>query len=55
MIGAVAVSKIGQLIGRGKGYVDLDFGILVEAGAVTDDTIIVATVHNKQVIHLIYI
>lgn len=49
VIGAVAVSKDGHRIGRGRGYVDLDFGILVEAGAVTEDTIIVTTVHSRQV------
>jgi 5-formyltetrahydrofolate cyclo-ligase len=47
VIGVVAVSKIGQRIGRGNGYVDLDFGILVTAGI--DKTLIVATVHDEQV------
>ncbi len=49
MLGAVVASKMGQRIGRGNGYVDLDFGILSKAGAITDNTIIVATVHDEQV------
>lgn len=50
VIGSVAVSRDGYRIGRGNGYVDLDFGILVQLGVVTDKTIIVTTVHDLQVI-----
>lgn len=50
VIGSVAVSKTGQRIGRGQGFVDLEFGILVKAGVVTDKTTIVTTVHNQQVV-----
>lgn len=49
VLGAVVASKTGHRIGRGNGYVDLDFGILSKAGAITDNTIIVATVHDEQV------
>lgn len=49
VIGSVAVSKTGQRIGRGNGYIDLDFGILKHCGAVTDKTIIVTIVHDEQV------
>lgn len=49
VVSAVAVSKTGQRLGRGNGYVDLDFGILVKSGAVTDKTVVVATVHDEQV------
>lgn len=49
VLGAVVASKTGYRIGRGNGYVDLDFGILSKAGAITDNTIIVATVHDEQV------
>lgn len=50
VLGAVLASKTGQRIGRGNGYVDLDFGILTKTGAITDKTIIVATVHDEQVL-----
>lgn len=49
VLGAVVASQTGQRIGRGNGYVDLDFGILSKSGAITDNTIIVATVHDEQV------
>lgn len=54
VIGSVAVSRDGYRIGRGNGYVDLDFGILVQLGVVTDKTIIVTTVHDLQVIFFFY-
>ena len=54
VIGSVAVSKDGYRIGRGNGYVDLDFGILVHAGLITKDTIIVTTVHDLQVKFFIF-
>lgn len=49
IIGSVAVSREGHHIGKGNGYVDLDFGILTQQGIVTKDTIIVTTVHDIQV------
>lgn len=49
IIGSCAVSKKGHRIGRGNGYVDLDFAILKELGIVTPDTLIVTTVHDCQV------
>lgn len=53
VIGSVIVSRDGYRIGRGNGYVDLDFAILVHAGIVTPKTIIVTTVHDCQVIVLL--
>lgn len=50
VIGSVIVSRDGYRIGRGNGYVDLDFAILVHAGIVTPKTIIVTTVHDCQVV-----
>lgn len=49
VFGSVVVSRTGQRIGRGNGYVDLDFGILTYAGAITPNTVIVTLVHDKQV------
>lgn len=50
VIGSVAVDKEGRHIGKGNGYVDLDFGILAHRGIVTKDTLVVTTVHDIQVI-----
>ncbi|KAI4469375.1 5-formyltetrahydrofolate cyclo-ligase-related [Holotrichia oblita] len=49
VLGSVAVSKEGYRIGKGRGYADLEFAILLEMGAVSDKTIVVTTVHDSQV------
>jgi 5-formyltetrahydrofolate cyclo-ligase len=48
--GSVAVNRSGARIGKGAGYSDLEVALLVEAGLVTDSTVIVAPVHALQVI-----
>lgn len=49
VIGSVAVDKDGRHIGKGNGYVDLDYGILAHRGVITKDTLVVTTVHDIQV------
>lgn len=49
VLGSVAVSKEGYRIGKGRGYADLEFGILREMNAVTEETVIVTLVHDCQV------
>lgn len=49
ILGSVAVSKRGRRIGKGKGYADLEYGILKEMGAVDDSTVIATIVHDSQV------
>ena len=48
--GSVAVNRSGARIGKGAGYSDLEVALLIEAGLVTDKTVIVAPVHQLQVI-----
>lgn len=48
--GSVAVNRSGTRIGKGAGYSDLEVALLIEAGLVTDETTIVAPVHQLQVI-----
>ncbi|MEV0609026.1 5-formyltetrahydrofolate cyclo-ligase [Polymorphospora rubra] len=48
--GSVAVNRTGTRIGKGAGYSDLEVALLIEAGLVTDHTIIVAPVHLLQII-----
>jgi 5-formyltetrahydrofolate cyclo-ligase len=48
--GSVAVDRRGARVGKGGGYSDLEFGLLVGAGLVGDDTTIVTTVHTLQVL-----
>jgi 5-formyltetrahydrofolate cyclo-ligase len=48
--GSVAVNRAGARIGKGAGYSDLEVALLVEAGLVSDETVIVAPVHQLQVV-----
>lgn len=49
VVGSVAVSKTGQRIGKGEGFVDLEYGMMRQMKCVTDKTLIVTTVHDVQV------
>jgi 5-formyltetrahydrofolate cyclo-ligase len=49
--GTVAVNTVGARIGKGGGYADLEFALLVELGIVTDTTLIATTVHDLQLLH----
>jgi 5-formyltetrahydrofolate cyclo-ligase len=46
--GTVAVNRKGVRIGKGGGYSDIEFALLVERGLVGDETTIVTTVHDLQ-------
>jgi 5-formyltetrahydrofolate cyclo-ligase len=48
--GTVAVNREGVRIGKGGGYSDLEFALLVERGLVGDETTIVTTVHPLQLV-----
>ena len=47
VLGSVAVDKLGHRIGKGEGFGDLEFALA--RGAVTEDTVVVTTVHDCQV------
>ncbi|MDT0309679.1 5-formyltetrahydrofolate cyclo-ligase [Streptomyces sp. DSM 44917] len=48
--GSVAVNRSGARIGKGAGYSDIEVALLIEAGLVTEKTVIVAPVHQLQVV-----
>ncbi|HEX7662156.1 MAG TPA: 5-formyltetrahydrofolate cyclo-ligase [Pseudonocardiaceae bacterium] len=48
--GSVAVNRSGARMGKGAGYSDLEVALLLEAGHITEDTVIVAPVHQLQVV-----
>lgn len=48
--GSVAVNRDGVRLGKGAGYSDIEVALLIEDGLVTDDTVIVTTVHSLQVL-----
>jgi 5-formyltetrahydrofolate cyclo-ligase len=48
--GTVAVNREGVRLGKGAGYSDIEVALLIEDGLVTDETVIVTTVHSLQVV-----
>lgn len=48
--GSVAVNRWGERLGKGEGYGDLEFGILVELGIADREVPIATTVHDIQVV-----
>lgn len=40
---------IGHRIGKGEGFADLEFAMLVKVNAVNENTVIATTVHDDQV------
>jgi 5-formyltetrahydrofolate cyclo-ligase len=48
--GTVAVNRAGVRVGKGGGYSDLELALCIEEGIVDDDTVIVTTVHDLQVV-----
>jgi 5-formyltetrahydrofolate cyclo-ligase len=52
VVGCVAASKAGWRIGKGEGFADLEWAMMMSMGAVTENTIVVATCHDCQVLDL---
>ncbi|KAM5138468.1 LOW QUALITY PROTEIN: methenyltetrahydrofolate synthase domain-containing protein [Mantella aurantiaca] len=50
VVGSVAVSEKGWRIGKGEGFADMEYAMMVAMGAVTDQTIVVTVVHDCQVL-----
>ncbi|KAM4833967.1 methenyltetrahydrofolate synthase domain-containing protein isoform 3-T3 [Thomomys bottae] len=49
VVGSVAVSEKGWRIGKGEGYADLEYAMMVLMGALSKDTPVVTVVHDCQV------
>ncbi|KAL9958954.1 hypothetical protein ACROYT_G036032 [Oculina patagonica] len=52
VIGSVAVSPKGYRLGKGEGYADMEYAMMVTMGAVNQDTVVVSTVHDCQVVDI---
>jgi 5-formyltetrahydrofolate cyclo-ligase len=50
LCGSVAVNLSGARIGKGGGYNDLEYGILIDAGKIDDHTTVATTVHPIQIL-----
>jgi len=48
--GTVAVNREGVRIGKGAGYSDLEVALLLEAGLLRPETVLVTTVHSRQLV-----
>jgi 5-formyltetrahydrofolate cyclo-ligase len=48
--GSVAVNRTGARLGKGGGYSDLEYALAHSLGLVDDDTLVVSTVHELQVV-----
>ncbi|KAM4722135.1 methenyltetrahydrofolate synthase domain-containing protein isoform 3-T3 [Rhinophrynus dorsalis] len=52
VVGSVAVSVQGWRIGKGEGFADMEYAMMVAMGAVTDHTVVVTVVHDCQVLDI---
>ncbi|NXT81653.1 MTHSD protein, partial [Zapornia atra] len=52
VIGSVAVSEEGWRIGKGEGYADMEYAMMVSMGAVQADTPVITIVHDCQVVDI---
>ncbi|NXH16420.1 MTHSD protein, partial [Bucco capensis] len=52
VVGSVAVSEKGWRIGKGEGYADMEYAMMVAMGAVQEDTPVITIVHDCQVLDL---
>ncbi len=50
IIGSVAVSRSGARLGKGEGYAEIEYAILREKGLISDDTLVITTVHELQIV-----
>ena len=48
--GSVAVSPDGRRLGKGGGFCDLEFAVARQAGLIGDQTVVVSTVHELQIV-----
>jgi 5-formyltetrahydrofolate cyclo-ligase len=50
VVGSVAVTTRGARLGKGGGYSDLEFALARQLGVVTDETVVLTTVHELQIL-----
>lgn len=52
IVGSVAVSSSGLRIGKGEGFADLEYAMMMTMEAIGPDTVVVTTVHDCQVMDI---
>ncbi|MEM1644381.1 MAG: 5-formyltetrahydrofolate cyclo-ligase [Ignisphaera sp.] len=51
VVGSVAVNTKGAKLGKGEGYADLEYGILRMLCKISEETFVVTTVHDLQIVN----
>ncbi|XP_043350831.1 methenyltetrahydrofolate synthase domain-containing protein isoform X3 [Dermochelys coriacea] len=52
VVGSVAVSEKGWRIGKGEGFADMEYAMMVSMGAIRENTPVVTVVHDCQVVDI---
>ncbi|XP_023701345.1 methenyltetrahydrofolate synthase domain-containing protein isoform X1 [Paramormyrops kingsleyae] len=52
VVGSVAVSEKGYRIGKGEGYADMEYAMMVSMEAISSATVVVTVVHDCQVVDI---
>lgn len=52
VVGCVAASKSGLRVGKGEGFADLEWAMMASMGAVNENTVVVASCHDCQVLDM---
>jgi 5-formyltetrahydrofolate cyclo-ligase len=50
LTGSVGVNLKGARVGKGGGFSDIEYGLLIEAGKIDDHTVVATTVHPIQIL-----
>lgn len=50
MLGSVCVSHDGYRLGKGEGFADLEFAMMMRMGTITEETTVITTVHDCQIV-----
>lgn len=50
VLGSVCVSRDGYRLGKGEGFADLEFAMMMRMGTITENTIVITTVHDCQIV-----
>jgi 5-formyltetrahydrofolate cyclo-ligase len=50
LCGSVAVNLSGARVGKGGGFSDLEYGLLIHAGKIDDHTTVATTIHPIQIL-----
>lgn len=50
VLGSVCVSQDGYRLGKGEGFADLEFAMMMRMGMITENTTVITTVHDCQIV-----